>query len=387
MDKLQGKAGIVLLLPLIIFLCGCWDKVEIEERGFVVGVGVDVAEEGAEAKGKFRLTLQFAVPSGLQGKATNGDKAFFNLTVSDNTMFQAIRNMSYMSSRIPYLQHNRLIIFSNEVAENDEFVKSIDLFLRDHEMRRATKVMVVEGKALELLELDPKNEKLPVVYFESVAQNPTKSSRIYPPTNIGDVQEYIIRQTSFALPRIALERNEVSVAGAAVFSGSSQKLLGFLSDDQTAGLNMLRGVAQDGVLEFKMDEEHMAFEIKGAKRKVAVDDRDPERLKFTINIHMEGNLGETQGELDLMNPNQLQQIEHAAEQQLLRLANSTLQKVQGEYASDVIGLGDYLRHHHHKIWERVRDDWDRGENLFARSTIEVNAKVKLRTIGSAIETQ
>lgn len=175
---------IAIFLTLTLFLTGCWDRVEIEERGFVVGAGIDLAEDEEAEKGQYRLTFQFVIPGGLQAKEGGGkgarDAAYFNLSSSANTMFTAARDMSFLTSRSPYLQHLRMILISEELAEKGELANSLDLFLRDHEMRRATKIMVTEGEARQLLDTNPKNEKLPVMYFESTALNPTKSSRIYP---------------------------------------------------------------------------------------------------------------------------------------------------------------------------------------------------------------
>ncbi|GJM81154.1 hypothetical protein HMSSN139_36500 [Paenibacillus sp. HMSSN-139] len=177
--------GWLLALSLAVFTTGCWDRVEIEERGFVVGAGIDLAEEEEAEKGRYMLTFQFVIPGGLQAKeggSKNGKSAtFFNLSSSANTMFTAARDMSFLTSRSPYLQHLRMILISEEMAASGDLANALDLFLRDHEMRRATKIMVTEGEARKLLETNPKNEKLPVMYFESTALNPTKSSRIYPP--------------------------------------------------------------------------------------------------------------------------------------------------------------------------------------------------------------
>jgi spore germination protein len=59
----------------LLLLTGCWDRVEIEERGFVVGVGVDLLkkeerEEQLDDKQTidetpFKLTYQFVEPRGL----------------------------------------------------------------------------------------------------------------------------------------------------------------------------------------------------------------------------------------------------------------------------------------------------------------------------------
>nr|WP_239483893.1 Ger(x)C family spore germination protein [Paenibacillus rhizolycopersici] len=380
-----------MLTLLILATTGCWDRVEIEERGFVVGAGIDIAEEEQAEKGKYLLTFQFVVPSGLQSKESGGKggskgEAYFNLTSAGNTMFTAARNMSYRTSRSPYLQHNRLILISEELALRGEFVKTLDLFLRDHEMRRATKVMVAEGKASELLEVKPKNEKIPIMYFESTAENPPKSARIYPPTNIGDVQSFILSKTSFALPKLSKLDDEVSVSGSAVFDGASQRLKGFLNDRETSGLNFLRGTAQEGVLEFKMNDDFLAYEIKGLKRKIRADVSDLEHIRFTLFLDMEGNIGETQERINLLKQYEVSEIEQKAADELFKLTTSTIERVQQKFRVDVIGLGDYLKQQHYSVWKKIKDNWDRGDNIFAQSDIVVEARAEVRIFGSTVET-
>ncbi|MEK5164093.1 Ger(x)C family spore germination protein [Paenibacillus sp. FSL R5-0527] len=381
-----------LLLCLALFATGCWDRVEIEERGFVVGAGIDVA--GEDDADKYILTFQFVIPGGLQGNGggekdggKSGNEAYFNLSSSGNTMFRAARDMSYRTSRSPYLQHIRMIIISDRMAREAEFSKALDLFLRDHEMRRATKIMVAEGDARAMMNIKPKNERLPIAYFESVAQNPTKSSRIYPPTSIGEMQAFIIAKQSFALPRMQKNGDKVSVSGAAVFNGETLSLQGYLNDDETSGLNVLRGTAQDGVLEFKLDNDYVAYEIKGSRRRIYADVSNPEHIRFRIQVNMEGNVGETQERLDLMNPAQLAGIEGKAAERLTAMMKGTLEKVQLEYKSDVIGLGTYLKQEYPAAWKKIQNDWDRGENYFSQADIELEARVKVRIFGSTIETK
>ncbi|GJM81153.1 hypothetical protein HMSSN139_36490 [Paenibacillus sp. HMSSN-139] len=179
--------------------------------------------------------------------------------------------------------------------------------------------------------------------------------------------------------------DEVSVSGAALFDGS-QKLKGFLDDDETSGLNVLRGTAQDGVLEFHLDDHFMAYEIKGLRRTIQADVSNPEQIRFTIRLEMEGNVGETQERIDLLQPSQLAEIEERTAERLTRLTSRTLNKVQQEYGVDVLGLRDYLNRMHHAVWEGIKDDWEQGERFFTRCDIVVEVRTKVRIVGSTLET-
>lgn len=46
-------------------LTGCWDRVEINQRGFVVGVAIDKPETN-KSKNTYKGTYQMIVPGGLK---------------------------------------------------------------------------------------------------------------------------------------------------------------------------------------------------------------------------------------------------------------------------------------------------------------------------------
>ena len=64
-SKLKFFKQIPILMILLLFLTGCWDEVEIEERAFVSGVAVDLAEEQSSSTTKIELTSQLIVPANL----------------------------------------------------------------------------------------------------------------------------------------------------------------------------------------------------------------------------------------------------------------------------------------------------------------------------------
>ncbi len=141
------------------------------------------------------------------------------------------------------------------------------------------------------------------------------------------------------------------------------------------------------MLEFKLDNDYVAYEIKGSRRRIYADVSNPEHIRFRIQVNMEGNVGETQERLDLMNPAQLAGIEGKAAERLTAMMKGTLEKVQLEYKSDVIGLGTYLKQGYPAAWKKIQNDWDRGGNYFSQADIELEARVKVRIFGSTIETK
>lgn len=372
------------LIGLVMIATGCWDRVESEERGFVVGAAIDSAEEK-----KWNLTYQFVVTSALSSKEGGSKQggAFYNLSTEGNTLFKISRDMSTKVGRSPYLQHIKIILLSEEVAKKGDFGKAMDLFLRDHELRRAAKVMIADGEAKRILGINPTNEKLPVLYIDSISENPYKSSGMMPPTNVGKIHGYLLGKVSYAIPRIVGLKNKVKIGGAAIFKGKDNRMVGFINEKETAGLDFITGDVKGGAIEFKINDEFVVFELKGSKGKIHANVSDPEHPVFNIHIFAEGNVGESYASLDFLDQKVIAEVEKKVAMQIEDLANAAIDKLQKDYKTDALGLGTFLNREHYRTWKKIKDDWDTGRNLFSKCQIRIQVKVKMRIIGSIIESE
>lgn len=110
----------VSMLLSTILVSGCWDQVQIEERGFVVGVAVDAprnenAEEQAEqeapekpkGKQRFLVTNQMVIPGGLVagGQSTGQNttnEAYLNIVSEGDSLFEVSREFATRTSRTPF---------------------------------------------------------------------------------------------------------------------------------------------------------------------------------------------------------------------------------------------------------------------------------------------
>lgn len=392
----------MLLIALMLLLTGCWDQVQIEERGFVVGVAVDVprskkaqqqAEQEApnkpEGQQRFLVTNQFVIPGGLVagGQSSGGggqntaNEAYLNLASEGDSLFEVSREFATRTSRTPFYQHLKIVIISEEVARSKFGLgNTVDVLLRDPDARRSTKVFVSKGDAKNVLEVKPKTEKLPALYINSIGDNSDKNSRMLPDIRIGDVHEQLLNQFSFAIPRIVAENQEVKMAGAAIFNADNH-MVGFLGEEETEGLNFLTDSVRGGLLKAKLKEDLIILNIQGAKRSIVADVRDKQHIKFTINIQCEGAIIESFDVMDLLNPKVQHKLQEAFAREIERMGQDTINKLHKQMAVDAIQLGSFLKQYHYELWSQIKNDWEKGQQLFKKSEITVKADVYIRNIG------
>ncbi|KQL45718.1 spore gernimation protein [Brevibacillus choshinensis] len=400
-------AGGLLVIALMLLVTGCWDQVQIEERGFVVGVAVDFPrnkqakeQSNQEAPNKpvgqnrFLITTQLVIPGGLvaSGQSNGGgqntsNEAYLNLVSEGDSIFEVARELATRSSRTPFYQHLKVMIISEEVAKSKYgFANAIDVTLRDPDSRRSSKVYIAKGDAKSVIEVRPKTEKLPSLYIDSVGENIDKNSRMLPDIRLGDVHQQLLNNFSFAIPRITAEKQEVKIAGAAVFD-TDNHMVGFLGEEETEGLNFLTGKVRGGVVKAKINNDLVVMNIQGAKKSIKADLRDKQHMKFNISIQCEGAVMESFVPMDLLNEKSIKKLQSAFAHEIERMSKDTIAKVHKEMPVDVIRLGRYLKQNHHELWKQIQYDWEKGQQLYQKSDINVEAKVFIRNIGGINKTE
>ncbi|MFC5450295.1 Ger(x)C family spore germination protein [Paenibacillus aestuarii] len=378
---------IVTILSCLMLTTSCWDRVEIDQRGFVVGVAIDPDEH---AKNSQKGTYQFVVPAGLKqnsrGASDSSQKAFFNLTSSEQSMSSLAGKIANLTSRSPYFEHLKLVIISNEVARSGSHMADIlDFFLRNNEMRRGVQILISEGNAADMLKINANIEPMPVDYINSIAKNNMKTNFMLPQSRIGDVHEYLVKHRSFAIQKIKIENGSVNLQGAAIFDGHSKNFIGFLSGAETQGLNFITGDIKGGIVEAVINGSSVDYLIKQYKRKISLENTDPNHLKFHIQLLSEGTLDKSKANLDPLDATVSHNFEEKFQKEMVTAAMKTVKKLQQTYKKDALGLGAYLYQNHYQIWKKVQDNWEQGQNLFSQAEVDIEATAILRRVGNINE--
>ena len=122
----KAKALLVLLSCMLV-MTGCWDKVELEDRAFVLAIGVDKAEvpttdEVAEARDKYLFT--FVNPDTT--KAEEGkvlDFVTFQVQAPSYTI--GITRLLQSFAQFHSYEHTKVLIFGRELMEDPVLLKSM----------------------------------------------------------------------------------------------------------------------------------------------------------------------------------------------------------------------------------------------------------------------
>jgi len=393
------------MILIVILASGCWDRIEIDERGFVIGIAIDALKKqpvGNEQEDssdphkreKFVVTYQMVIPSGLKQSGASGsggsDKAYFNLTLEGDTLASLAAKLASKTSRAPFFEHLQVVLISEDVARQPgAFADVIDFFLRDSEMRRSLKIMVAKGNAKDVLDVKPMNENLPVRFIVSAAENMKKSARMLAESRLGEVHENLLNRESYLIQVISAteDRTDISIIGSALFDGRTNRLIGFIGGEDTAGVNFITGTVKGGVVNAKLDHHLIGYTIGSAKRTIHADVRNPEQIIFHIHIKTKGTIEQSFEQLDLMKEEAISMLEKKVAQDIQRITHHTIDELQQKYGRDVLELGVYLYQSHYRTWEKVDDDWELGKQFFRKAKIEITVDSEVQRTGSVLKSE
>ncbi|PYI52232.1 hypothetical protein DLM86_22445 [Paenibacillus flagellatus] len=225
------------ILLLFLPLTGCWDRREIDDVGIVLGIGFD------ESNGKQSVSMvhQFAVPKQFAAKESGSSQTnYLNLVNEGVSVFSNIRELSTRAERSPSYEHLRMIVISEKVARSFDLNNIIDFLMRNTETRRTIRVAITQGKARDVFEKRGIISN-PSLAIRELSDNWRTTLMMAPELKLGDMSEQLTGKTSFVVPQIEPFGKEAKSAGAAVVDGRKGSMIGWLSENEVAGLNLLQG--------------------------------------------------------------------------------------------------------------------------------------------------
>jgi Ger(x)C family germination protein len=403
---MKGKSLLLLLLILTITLTGCWDRMEIETRGYVLGIAIDLyppnpleKEQGQSREsspeeeklekmemhsGEPQYTMTVQVPilkesdSQGGGNSTGGSKTW-EITQIGNSFMSMNREMQSRTSLSLYYEHLQVIILSEKVARRG-IEDVLDFFIRDPEMRRRVKIFISQGEAKSVLEVKPKVADFASIYLTRLPMNATKNSRMIHKTDLGEVIQSIHAGFDFILPMTRITDDEIKASGGAAFK--KDKMVGWVSELEIEAIKLIRNLYLGGVIIINSPDQKggiVVMEVVSAKSKITPL-INGDQVTFNVDIKVEGNYAEdvNMHTHSQINEAYLNKLEKEYAKEIERICVNTVNKMQTKYGVDVFRFNQILQAEKPAYWKKIGHKWD---TVYPEVDVNIKADVSIRLIG------
>lgn len=381
--KTKEKLLSVLLLA-IIFFTGCWDKIEIENRAFIVSIAVDTLTEKnpntSTTKGIYEDTAPvikgiFSVIS--PQKLASGDPKPYEVLESQGlNLSNIVMNLSNKFGRIPFYAHTRVFLIGEELLKNkDAFLGTLDVNARFHEFNRQMLVVAVKGNIDEIYNTDLKLDDTPSEHIKNIIDGAEKLG-----SSISlDLSNFIssLRDNgSVLIPCIEVKNGEIIASGLTIVS--DYKFQGYMPDKYIRGYACLTNKLKGGRKVVEDGNKEYSFSIASSNRRIWL--LDEEKPKYKISVVMEGDLYQYSFNEELMSPEKIEKVKKLLENSLKLELEEEIKYFQNDVGKDFLGIGEYTKKYHNKFFKKHEKDWD---ETFKNAEFQVDVEMFIRRIGPA----
>lgn len=367
-----------------LVLSGCADATEPDTLGFAVAIGIDVPPDGEKG---YSITLQFANPSEISGGSgedggNGGKNSIECITVTAPEIYSAVNTANHIVSKTFVLSHTKLIVFSDEVAENG--IKTLlDSIGRSSDIRPDAYFAVSRGKASDFLNsVNPSTEVNPVRYYTMIFENdgsgfvPQNMSAdfyffcesdekccVMPLCAVSDGGAsaaygdtgYQYKLPDYIAGEISRDPGVAQVMGTAVFDGD--RLMGEMGNIETEMYNILTGQYVSGYVVYRYsrlpDEPIALIQRQKRRPKISVD-TSGQAPKIDVTVYAEGDFVSSTPRIPIENDPEEFISEISAE--LKAQIEEFLHKTQ-EFGTDIVGFGSYAKQNFATIQDFSDYNW------------------------------
>lgn len=370
-----------LILAAVVLMAGCWNYRELNTMMIVAGIAVDKGGEN----GKYHVTFETLDVSGGSGEKQSSIKSL--LIESDgDTIFDTARNALEKSDKRLYFGACEIVIISDELAR-EGIANILDWVGRDAEPRISIDIYVAKGKSAKEV-IGRKSLTDPITSYalgrmDEIGRTSLSKSvyvQLYKANNmLGGEGISLVLPT---LNTVSNKDTEIPVyGGTAIFK--KDKLVGYLSDDESKYLAMIKNEVFGGLLLVGVDSGAPDISLEIMENNVQITPvLTGDRPKIKVAVTMKAALGEMETAVDLASQQGMAKAEKAASENIAANIARVIKKAQDEYGSDIFGFGNAIFKTAPGYWYSIKPGWDA---MFRSLDISISAKVEIANTGELMK--
>ena len=361
------------LLPAML-LSGCWSYRSLNDISIVMGIGIDKDP----ATGNYKVSSEIVDLTKSVKQSAPGAKL---IESEGRTIFDALRNAKRKLLNKLYFGNAQIAAISESVAREDGIMDAVDWVMRDAEGRETINMLIAKGgDAKDLLVLNGADQAILSLELDAIISEDAKSTSSTAHTELYDVYDILNCQgVGLTLPAFHITVNDgqkvAESDGIAAFSGD--KLVGFLSPEETKFFLIATGMCHGGILALARSgagAPDVALEIADSKEKTTFESSGGQ-LSFRIETETDVYLAETMENIDVMDSQQIEQLQTEAGKRLELEINALIKKVQTELKTDIFGFGQIVHRRDWRLWNQLKDGWSQ---TFQTLPVTISCKVNIK---------
>ncbi len=376
----------ILIVFILIFLTtGCWNYNELNSLAITTAMAIDKKDD------KYEVSILIANSRNKQSSSENGESQTVVYSATGDTIADAMKNIDLENPRQTYIGHLAALIINEEVAK-EGLVDVLDLLLRNSESTKRFFVAIArENKAKDILKIVSPLESFPAQTISTNIKTSSESQAVSVSVIYSDfIKTMLAKGIEPVLPTIKVEGNEekgaknsnleqtdpmgqLKLDTVAIFN--KDKLIGYATKDESRGINLALNKIDAMIIKYKCKKNYLVAEISGVTSKIDVKINN--NIEPSIKIKASGDIIENNCDIDLTNPDVIDDVEKDVKKQIKNLVTKGIKYIQSEKV-DSIGIGNLVYRQNPNYYKKI-DDWN---NYFSNLDVNIKVEANIKSKGS-----
>ncbi|QUH25255.1 Ger(x)C family spore germination protein [Serpentinicella alkaliphila] len=361
----------LIILTTVLFttsLTSCWSRREINNLGFVIGLGISKTDAGL-----YSVVAQLANPRSIAAEGVTGKEIYTTIGSKGLTIFDALRNMSKIAKRRLYIGHIKSLVIDEKIAK-EGLGEVVSFFAQDMEVRLEMIVLVTNDPPEKIYDTPNFVGIVPALGLSIIAENFGANNKIY----VADMHEtveavnnpfinYVTTLVTIVSPPTELEKPELILSRIAIFD--SDKLVGYLDYEEGQAYNLVTNNFKNGLIVFDYALNNDKITIEGLESKADIKPKyENGKIRFDIELNVKGNVAERVSTEDLPHELDIEILQRQLNKVLADKINKAIVNAQKGYGVDYFNLSGYFFREYPKEFKEIKDNWN---DAFSSATINV----------------
>ena len=376
----------ILIVFILIFLTtGCWNYNELNSLAITTAMAIDKKDD------KYEVSILIANSRNKQSSSENGESQTVVYSATGDTIADAMKNIDLENPRQTYIGHLADLIINEEVAK-EGLIDVLDLLLRNSESTKRFFVAIArENKAKDILKIVSPLESFPAQTISTNIKTSSESQAVSVSVIYSDfIKTMLAKGIEPVLPNIKVEGNaekgaknsnleqtdpmgQLKLDTVAIFN--KDKLIGYATKDESKGINLALNKIDAMIIKYKCKKNYLVAEISGVTSKIDVKINN--NIEPSIKIKASGDIIENNCDIDLTNPDVINDVEKDVEKQIKNLVTKGIKYIQSKKV-DSIGIGNLVYRQNPNYYKKI-DDWN---NYFSNLDVNIKVDANIKSKGS-----
>lgn len=371
---------LLLLLPLVFFLTGCYNYRELNDLIIVSGVSINKEDD------LYHITVEVVNPKQQQDTSSGNEPDFIIYKSTGTSLQETFRSVVKEAPKKLYLAQMDILIIDEQVAKED-LKGMLEFFARDPETRSEFYVLI--GKNTKTLEITTALEN---ISSKKILESLKSNSDYLGTTNLVTyhdlINNFLNSNIEIILPTIevigdesqgeTIENTENTVTEArpvlsnqAIFK--ENKLIGYLTEEESIIYNMIMQNSKTPLIKTTyQDNQYIVNEIVSYSSKI---EANPKKKKVTITIKGNSNITELNYNCNIESSKTIKKLQNDLNKEIEEQIKTTIKNTTQKYNSDIYGFRDLFYKTDPKEYKKQKDIW--YEEIYPNLEIEVKSNIKI----------